>query len=554
MRLPSADEYIQIISKKKEDLPTLRNYNFHFEENGKALFYRKSRRAIVFKAEYNSKAYAIRFYLNDDPEFFKRYQKIHDYLEEKPFSWKVPFHFSGEGYNPMVKMDWIESISLSQYLDLIIKDTTQITNLQSRFFSLHRELEGNGIAHSNLNMKHVRFIKQGQEYILKLIDYDAMFLPSFKGEDSITTGMPGFQHPMRLASDFSETIDRFSFWIFLTALEAFKMNPSLWQNAKQNGFNKEEQILFTYSDLALPRQSETFQLLKQTENKALKFYTEKLIEFCNASSLESIEIPRLYDEKDLHSAKNENIYASKENSKPVVVKKQDVRPPTIVSEKPIVQKAPPAAPVTQSQKKENVALPQEPKKQKIAVTEGKIKRQKPVAAILIIGLLILSGGYFVWASYIKKDQDKTVINNNPPSTNSRPSSIVNHGAQEKVFFNSSNISQFLFKLYQSYNKRDLSSILGNYADSLNQYYDAGVVKKNELRVIIRDLFIKPAFYECNPDLATLQFSTKGNTCNVTVNIHETIKPNARSKTENYSSKIEYLLDSTFKIQSEKNVE
>jgi hypothetical protein len=138
-------------------------------------------------------------------------------------------------------------------------------------------------------MKHIRFIKQGQEYILKLIDYDSMFLPSFKGEDSITTGMPGFQHPMRLASDFSETIDRFSFWIFLTALEAFKINPSLWQNAKQNGFNKEEQILFTYGDLALPRQSETFQLLKQNQNNALKFYTEKLIGFCNTSSLESIE-------------------------------------------------------------------------------------------------------------------------------------------------------------------------------------------------------------------------------------------------------------------------
>jgi hypothetical protein len=553
MKLPSADEYIQIISKTKEDLPTLRNYNFHFEENGKALFYKKSRRAIVFKAEHNSKAYAIRFFLNDDPDFFKRYQQIHDYLEEKPFSWKVPFNFSGEGYNPMVKMDWIESISLSEYLDLIIRDPSQIANLQSRFVSLHQELEGNGIAHSNLNMKHVRFIKQGQEYILKLIDYDSMFLPSFKGKDSVTTGMPGFQHPMRLASDFSETLDRFSFWIFLTALEAFKINPSLWQNAKQNGFNKEEQILFTYSDLALPRQSETFQLLKQNQSNALKFYTEKLIEFCNASSLESIEAPRLYDEMDFRTTKNEGIYASKENSNPVLAKKQDVRPATIVSEKPIVQKTPAVAPVIRSHKKENVALPQEPKKQKNAVTEGKIKREKPVAAILIIGLLVLSGGYFVWASYIKKDHN-TVIHANPSSINNSSSSIVNQRAQEKVFFTSSNISQFLFKLYQSYNKRDLSSILGNYADSLNRYYDAGAVQKNQLKVIIRDLFIKPAFYECNPDLATLQFSTKGNTCKVTVSIHETIKPDAKSKSENYSSRIEYLVDSAFKIQSEKNVE
>lgn len=547
MKLPSADEYIQIISKKTEDLPSLHNYHFHFDENGKTLFYKKSRSVIVFKAEHNSQAYAIRFFLNDDPEFFKRYQQAQDYLEQKSFSWKVPFTFSGEGYNPMVKMDWIESLSLTEYLDLIIKNPIHIAGLQSKLVALHRELEGNGIAHSNLNMKHIRFVKRGQDHDLKLIDYDSMYLPVFKEKDSFTTGMPGFQHPMRLSSDFSETIDRFSFWIFITALEAFKANPSLWQNAKQIGFNKEGQILFTYKDLASPKQSEVFRLLKQHPNNALKFYTEKLLEFCSSSSLESIEAPVLYDEKDLRTGRNESIYTIKEINKPALQKK-DVQP-AIISEKPITPVDPPLVPKKQDGKKEaEKNHPEESKAQESVFTTNKVKTKKPIATSIIIALLlVLFGAYFVWAGYLKKNDNKAAITNNPiPQIQKTP--------EEKVFFTSSNISQFLFQLYQSYNKRDLSSILESYADNVNPYYDAGTVTKNQLGTIIRDLFIKPAYYECNPDLKTLQFNTKGNICKLSVTVHETIKTNGRSKTENYSSKIEYMVDTTFKIQSEKNIE
>ena len=227
MKLPSAEEYLQIVSKKTPgSLATLHNYRFLLKEDGKTLFCEESRHAIVFKAEYNSKVYAIRFFLHDDPELFRRYNQIQNYLAAKPFSWKVPVEFLEEEYYPVAKMDWVDGLSFTEYFDSIIRDPSLIGQLQSKLLSLSRNLEKNGIGHGNLNVKNIRFVKQGQDYVLKLIDYDSMYIPSFEGKDSLSSGTSSFQHPMRLASDFSETIDRFSFWVFITALEAFKTDAS----------------------------------------------------------------------------------------------------------------------------------------------------------------------------------------------------------------------------------------------------------------------------------------------------------------------------------------
>jgi hypothetical protein len=548
MKLPSAEEYIEIISQKKEALPALRNFEFQLGKHGKP-FYKRSRHSIVFKATHNSKNYAIRFFLNDDPELFRRYQQIQGYLENKTFSWNVPFEFLGEGYNPMLKMDWINSLSLSEYLDLIISDSSRISQLQSKLVFLQRNLEKNGIGHGNLNLNHICFVKQEQDYDIKLIDYDSMFIPPFKGKDSFTSGTPGFQHPMRLASDFSETIDRFSFWVLLTALEAFKMDAFLWQNTKQSGFNKEKQFLFSYADLGFPEQSSAFQLLKRYPSEALKFYTGKLLLFCNSSSLKNIEAPRLYEERDSYSDKAEPPYAPKEIDIKIV-KEKEFGPADVVSTKPVPHQEYSFKAKHKEQKQENtVTHPESGTASEKTIVQNRVKKGGPIAAIVIVILLVLVGAYFLWASQMEKKDGFTTI-----ASKSEVKKEQEMPVQQRTVFTSAAISQFLLQLYQSYNKRELRPILSNYADNLSRYYDAGAITKDRLGEIIQDLFIKPSHYECNPDFKTLQFNIQGSTCKLTITINETIKANARSRTEHYSSKIEYLIDSSFKIRSEQNTE
>lgn len=558
MNLPSAEQYIQIVERKTPgSLATLHNHRFILKEPGKP-WYEKGTYAIVFKTENNSKYYAVRFFLDSEPEVFERYKQIKTYLDTKSVNWKVPFEFLdkeiyiGGEYYPAVKMDWTESLSLSQYLDLIISDPSSISRLQLELVTLSQNLEKNGTGHGNLNMKHIRFVKQAHDYALKLIDYDSLFIPAFKGKDSISPGTAGFQHPMRLASDFSETIDRFSFWIFLTALEAFKTDPSLWKNARQNGFNKEEQVLFTYRDLAFPRQSASFQLLRNYNNKALNFYTEKLVAFCNSTSLNDVETPVIYEDKDFHSTKTkqESVYAPKEAGK---ITEPELMPVNIVSGKAVTHSEKAIHKTERLRKKENdltnlKTKVQSPEDKELYIPAIKNKK-KPIAAIVLIAVALLSvAAYFVWQNQTGKSGNENALSQQ--TTLQTQQQVPEH----ETVFTPANSTQFLFQLYQSYNKRDLQAILSNYADSLTQYYDAGAMTKAKLNTIINDLFIKPDYYECKPDLRTLQLNAKGNVCLLTIAINETIKKDRQSKTENYDSKIEYTVDTAFKILSEKNIE
>lgn len=552
MKLPSADEYVEFIdSKIPESLAILHNYKF-LKDKEIYLNVRGSNN-IIFKAEFQSKFYAVRFFLNDNEELFRRYHEVENFLGQKTFSWNVPFRFIDEKY-PVIVMDWIDSLSFTEYLDLIIGDPSCISKLQQKLVFLWQELEGNGIGHGNLNMKHVRFVKQGGSYVLKLIDYDSMFIPAFKGKSSFSVGSAGFKHPMRLGSDFSQTIDRFSFWVFITALEAFKIDPSLWLNAKKNGFDKKEQILFTYRSLAFPEQSGIFQILRGYKNAVLNFYLDKLGSFCVASSLDQIESPQLYKRKSAHYAsdKQRNARESKTVRKGIFIKEPDFSHAGIIpQQKDALNKKPGAV------EEKDIEIPHA--KQKIRPGEdkktdvaGNGKKKKPITATLIILVVLLfATAYIAWNNQSKKND--TVIAPALKPTLKLQEPVQTGKVKETTVFTSPNINQFLSQLYQSYNRRDLSAILSNYADSLTQYYDAGSLSKNKLGEVIKNLFITPAYYECKPLLKTLQVQNESDHCKLTVDINEKVKAYRRSKTEYYSSKIEYIIDTSFKITAEKNI-
>lgn len=567
MKLPSAEEYLQIVDKKNPGtLATLFNHKFILAEDDKTYFVKKSRDHIVFKTEHLSRLYAVRFFLHDDDELFRRYHQLETYLNQKNLSWKVQFRFMDEEYYPVILMDWIDGLSVTEYLDLVIDDASLVSKLQQQFVFLSRELEGNGIGHGNLNMKHIRFVKQPGDYVLKLIDYDSMFIPAFGEKDSFSVGTSGFQHPVRLASDFSETIDRFSIWVFITALEAFKTDPSLWKNSRENGFNKEEQILFTYRDIAFSQQSAMFQKLRSYHNAALNFYCDKLISFCNSASLSEVEAPKLYDEKDLPSSKTYQPQASKTVE---TINKVVAQPPVTNSENKIVQKAPAPAEkiiipvektiVPENRDRVNEKLQPKGKIEKEEKSEQttlvRRKKKKPIAAFVVIIVLLLSAVVYVaWNNQSKEEPVTTVIGAEQGTQIQPPIQKTETQKTKETVFTTVNITQFLFQLYQSYNKRDLSSILSNYADSVTQYYDAGSMSKDRLGDVIKNLFIKPVYYECRPDLTTLKFDALGDSCKLRLSINETIKADKRSKTETYSSRIEYTVDTSFKIMAEKNIE
>lgn len=567
----SADQYLDAVDRKHEgSLPTLHNHQFLLQEDGKTYLYKKGTNAIVFKTESQSKLYAIRFFFYQEHELFRRYVQLQDYLINKDFSWKIPFSFFDKEYYSFIKMDWVEGPSLGQFLDDIIRDPSAISDLQSKLVNLSRELEANGIGHGDLNLDHIRIANGNLHFVLKLIDYDSMFIPKFKGKDSLRIGTAGFQHPMRLSSDFSERIDRFSIWVFLTALEALKINPALWIDSGRNGYDKNTQLIFQFSDLAFPEQSSIFSELKTYNSDALNFYVDKLIGFCNTRSAEEVEPPQLFNERIVAPVKKEEVQPKPETT-PVKIEKEKAPPARVIEvphqkmidpqPKQVIQKS-----IAETNDHGFVTETKEFKAPKQIQSSAKANKKSLIVLIAAaFVILILTSLYFIKPQPKKPEaapQQPIVVHKNistevpkntpPPVQATTPVEPV--AEKETAVFTNSKITNALAQLYESYNQRKLNSILSNYNEKLDQYYDAAPVNKASLSGIMRTLFIKPYFYQCAPDWSTLHIdSANDDLCNVTITLNEIIKTKKRSKEEKYTSQIQYTFDKNFRIVSEKSI-
>jgi hypothetical protein len=75
-------------------------------------------------------------------------------------------------------------------------------------------------------------------------------------------------------------MDRFSFWVMIAALEALKIDKTLWSEVMQGGFNTLDNFLFTIQDFLNPNQSNLFNRLYNLNSTSLNYYLDKLKWFC----------------------------------------------------------------------------------------------------------------------------------------------------------------------------------------------------------------------------------------------------------------------------------
>lgn len=175
-----------------------------------------------------------------------------------------------------------------------------------------------------------------------------------------------------------------------------------------------------------------------------------------------------------------------------------------------------------------------------AVDIKRPSKNTPLKVIIALGMLVVAS--FFAFNYFSGKKSNTVVNS--IATNTKPA--------EAPLFSASAVTSFLNGLYNAYNNRDLNAIMSNYAGSINEYYDSGNVSKDSLNTIIKNLFITPTYYNCAPDFKTLNIQPQGKNCKAVITIHEKLRNNGNSKTENYTTTIEYLLDPSYKIISEKS--
>ena len=256
--------------------------------------------AGIFKIR-NSKSgkeYALRCFLSGGKqENINRIENISNYLENFSVDWLCKNTLHKEGIKikgnlyPITLLEWSHGQKLNDYVSFIIDDNQKISELQNKLVELSHDLEAKDIAHGDIQSGNV-LVEQANNggITLKLVDYDAMYIPTLKGEQAIEKGHPSFQHPKRNMSDYNPLIDRFSFWLLLTSLEALKYDKTLWNKDLRGGFNDEDNFLFKSKDLSNPQSSELVRRLRNINERSLKFYLDNLLSNMSSPDRERVNV------------------------------------------------------------------------------------------------------------------------------------------------------------------------------------------------------------------------------------------------------------------------
>lgn len=266
--------------------------------------------AAVFKGLLNDRSYAIRCFLSASGDTIQRYFEISNYLKQINSTWKVDCELindeisvNGNSY-PVLKMEWVNGLLINQFVYNYLNDNSVLSELQLKLIQLSEDLEKNKIGHGDLQCGNIIIVGNAQNFEIKLIDYDGMFVPSLHQKTSIEKGRSEFQHPKRTKFDFNSEMDRFSFWVIVTALEALKFDKNLWNQEMQGGFNTLDNFLFTSKDFIDPFHSKLFTKLYSLNSKRLNFYLDKLKYFCN-SNYADITRPTLLNESHSQAKRKE---------------------------------------------------------------------------------------------------------------------------------------------------------------------------------------------------------------------------------------------------------
>jgi len=216
--------------------------------------------ASVYDIKTGNSHYAVKCFLRNIPNQHDRYAKISEHLNRQKTPHFTTFEYQNNGIRvhgdlyPLVKMAWVEAVALNEFIEKNLSKSKVLIGLESRWLDLLQHLRDLQIAHGDLQHGNVLVVENGN---LRLIDYDGMWVPALKGQQSHEVGHPDYQSPMRTGNDFHEEIDFFAGTVIQIAIRALTKKPELWKR-----YNNGENLLFRRQDYLKPSQSQLFSELK----------------------------------------------------------------------------------------------------------------------------------------------------------------------------------------------------------------------------------------------------------------------------------------------------
>jgi serine/threonine protein kinase len=158
-----------------------------------------------------------------------RYLKVANLTRQNSTDWLVRVEWLPEGLNvrgqwkPAVKMERVDGIDLDKWLQANKGDKGKVASVADQIRRLAKEFEEKKIAHGDLSHRNIMVTYSGH---VRLVDYDAMYLPSLQSVNPNEIGLPGMQHPLRRVGSYGPSMDRFSILVLYATLLYLKEAPN----------------------------------------------------------------------------------------------------------------------------------------------------------------------------------------------------------------------------------------------------------------------------------------------------------------------------------------
>lgn len=224
--------------------------------------------ALTYAVEVGTTKKAVRCFHREAKGLESRYAAISKKLKSLASPLFVEFEFQAQGVRlngatyPLVKMAWASGETLGEFVETNHGDRAKLTNLLNSLGQLSSYLEQQGIAHGDIQEGNLMVADSGRR--IQLIDYDGMFVPEIASLGSSEMGHRDYQHPRRDASQFDNTLDRFSFVALNLALRGLCERPSLWGSSSSGA----GVIVFRANDYADPGASAVFAAIEKIPSLA----------------------------------------------------------------------------------------------------------------------------------------------------------------------------------------------------------------------------------------------------------------------------------------------
>lgn len=217
MQYPLISEYIEAILSSEDNFDKLSNLRPILDEYGNPIM-SSGNFAVVFKMTDGEKNYAIKCFLKEQKGRKEAYNQICDhissihtkhfvstsYYEKELF---VDTTQTEENEFPVLLMDWVDGLGLSEYISRNYDNSEKMANLYNNLQDMIEWLLPSHLAHGDLKPDNIIVTADSN---IVLIDYDGMFVPSMQGQYSREHGTPQFQYQGRTISDFNEYIDDYA--------------------------------------------------------------------------------------------------------------------------------------------------------------------------------------------------------------------------------------------------------------------------------------------------------------------------------------------------------